>query len=303
MIMKRTKGALLGLMAAVALCFGLVGTAFAAPGNSEVSLSQEGSNVHVTLNGNTADVSAFSLVLDVEPDVPGAVQVGFVFSDAIDKGASIHEAKLSTVGDKTRVVLYVAGGNDLFAQPLDVGSVTLALDTELSSGADVVITAPEVDDETDANRESAYALRTVSGSYGEDAGGVYLNTGDADDTGIFTAHLGDRATAGGNNGGSGGNNGAGDNGGNGGNGGNAGAGNGNNGANGNGSGTTTGDYTGMNPGDGYGPKDAVRNYTNVHGGLSQTGDTLMPLVVTLLCVVALVAGFMAFIVIRKRHRQ
>lgn len=34
--------------------------------------------------------------------------------------------------------------------------------------------------------------------------------------------------------------------------------------------------------------------------LSQTGDTLMPLVVTLLCVVALAAAAMAFIVIRRR---
>ena len=61
-----------------------------------------------------------------EPDVPGAVQVGFDFSGNIEEGTSIHEAKLSTVGDKTRVTLYVAGGHDLFAAPLDVGSITLA---------------------------------------------------------------------------------------------------------------------------------------------------------------------------------
>lgn len=293
MIMKRTKGALLAFMAAVALCLGLAGTAFAAAGDSEVSLAQEGSNVRVTLTGNSADVSAFSLVLDVEPDVPGAVQVGFDFSGTVNDSTSIHEAKLSTVGDKTRVTLYVAGGQDLFAGPLDVGSITLALDTAASSGADVVITVPEVDDQADANRVSTYALRTVSGSYGEDEGGVYLNTGDADDTGVFTARLGDRASAGDGNGGG---NGSGD-----GNGGSGDDGNGGAGGDGSGSGITGGDYTGMGPDDGYAPTDPNRNVTNVRGdALSQTGDTLMPLVVTLLFVVALAAAAMAFVVIRRR---
>lgn len=326
MIMKRTTHALLAFMAAVLLCFGLAGAAFAATDSSEVSLAQEGNEVHVTLSGGNADVSAFSLVLDVEPDVPDAVQVGFHFSDAINERTSIHEAKLSTVGDKTRVALYVAGGNDLFAEPLAVGDLALALDTEASSGAAVVISVPEVDDETDANRESVYALRTVSGSYGEDAGGVYLNTGDTDETGVFTAHLGDRATSGDNNGGNnGGDNNGGTNGGgnggnnNGGNGGTGGTGNGtggsagtNNGGVGNGgadgagdgSGIKGGNYTGMSPDDGYGPVDATRNNTNVGGeALSQTGDTLLPVVVTLLCVIALAACAMAFIVIRRRKQH
>lgn len=298
MIMKRTKGALLACMAAVALCLGLAGTAFAAVGDSEVSLTQDGSNVRVTLNGSGADISAFSLVLDVEPDVPGAVQVGFDFSSTIEERTSIHEAKLSTVGDKTRVTLYVAGGQDLFSGPLDVGSIALSLDTATSSGADVVITVPEVDDQTDANRESAYALRTVSGSYGEDESGVYLNTGDADDTGVFTVRLGDRTPTGDGNGdGNGGNNGNDGNGG----------GNGDNGAgdgNGNGSGVTGGDYTGMNPDDGYAPTDPYRNITNVRGdALSQTGDTLMPIVVGLLCLIAAACGVMAFLVMSRRKKK
>lgn len=298
MIMKRTKGALFAFVAAVALCLGLVGTAFAAVDESEVSLAQDGSNVRVTLTGNGQDVSAFSLVLDVEPDVPGAVQVGFDFSGTIEEGTSIHEAKLSTVGDKTRVTLYVAGGHDLFAAPLDVGSITLALDAAASSGADVVITVPEVDDETDEKRDNTYALRTVSGSYGEDEGGVYLNTGDADDTGVFTAHLGERTPSGDGNGDGNGGNDGGNNGGDG-----NGDGNGD-GGNGNGSGITGGDYTGMNPDDGYAPSDPYRKLTSVRGdALSQTGDTLMPIVVGLLCLIAAACGVLAFLVISRRKKK
>lgn len=292
MIMKRTKGALLAFMAAVALCFGLAGAAYALATDSEVSFSQEGTNVGVTLDGHGTDVSAFSLILDVDvsADVDDAVQVGFEFSDQIVDGTKIHESTLKPSGDKTRITLYVAGGDDLFASSLYVGRITLGLDESLSSGAEVVVEVPASDEDEVGDRGSVYALRTVTSSHAEDEGGVYQ-------TEPFTAYLGDRATeqppASDGNGGDG-NGGSGNNGGNG---------------NDNGGGITGGvnggGVTTMGPEDGYGPVDPNRNLTNVGGStgnLSNTGDPLVPIVVTLLCVIAVALCAMGFLIIKRRRQ-
>lgn len=58
----------------------------------------------------------------------------------------------------------------------------------------------------------------------------------------------------------------------------------------------------MGPYDKYRPEDEPeRNINNVKSDLSQTGDTLMPLVVTLLVVAALALVVMAFLIVRKKR--
>lgn len=312
MIIKKTKSALFAFAAACALCFGLAGAAHAALTDSEVHFSTgDDGNINVSLDGTGADVSAFSLVLDVTSDVADAVDVGFQFSSVVEEATTIHESTFATVGDKTRITLYVAGGHDLFAGSLDVGTITLVLDEAISSGAQVTVDVPEVDDVDDPQRESAYALRTVSGSYGEDDAGVFTAA-------EGTSLLGDRKAteeeppAGGDDGddgndGNGGNvNGSGNDG----NGGNGTGSNGNGGGvDGDGNGPNVnggGGYTGMAPDDGLGPAgdDPARNYTNIRGdALSQTGDTLLPLVVGLLCVIAAASCALGFAVIARRKKK
>lgn len=289
-MMKRTKTLLLGLVFAVALALGATGAAWAAPGDSEVSFKQNGDAVEVTLTGTGADVSAFSLMLDVDvvAEVPDAVQVGFQFSGDIERSTKIHRATFGTAGDKTRITLYVAGGSDLFAQPLYVGRITLGLDTAKSSGAEVTVDVPVADpdiaDESgEIDASSLYALRTVTSAHAEDENGVHVDE-------PFVASLGDWRTEqeppadDDQNGG----------------------GEGDDDQDGKGS---SDDDTYMGPDDGKGPADeGNRNNTNVgsdpnSGKLSQTGDTLMPLVVTLLVVVAAAACVMAFIIIRRRKHS
>ncbi len=194
MIMKRTKAALFAFAAAIALCLGMASTAWAALPDSDVSFKQVGDDVEVTLNGAGADVSTFSLALDVDVNADGedAVQVGFVFSTFINDNTNIHEATFKTVGDETRIMLYVAGGHDLFAQEFQVGYITLGLDAAKSTGAEVIVEVPateevDPDDPNDEGRESFYALRTVTGARTMDEGGVSQAE-------PFVAMLGDRRT-------------------------------------------------------------------------------------------------------------
>ncbi len=301
MIMKRMMPALCALIAAVTLCLGMASTAWAAGGESEIRFSQNGSDVGVTLDGKGADVSAFSLVMDVDvnADAEDAVGVGVDFSSYINENTKIHEATFNPVGDKTRITLYVAGGHDLFAQGLSVGQIVLSLDEAKSSGAEVIVEVPYMDESASADegRADVYALRTVTASRTQTSDPVYQEE-------PFTAYLGDRQSEeptnpndpnnpnnpndpnnpnnptnpnNPNDPSDPANPGAGD------------------------------DQPQMGPDDGYGPQDdpQKRNIrvTGQPNDLSQTGDTLMPIVVTLLCVAALALCAIAFLVISRRKKS
>lgn len=273
MIMKRTKAALLGFAAAIALSLGLAGTAWAVA-DSEVVLTQQGNAVDVTINGTGSDVSAFSLVLDadVNADDPDAVQLGFNFSPAIIDNASIHEATFKPAGDKTRITLYVAGGHDLFAGSLYVGQITLGLDTEKSTGAEVTVEVPAteipeagVDGTVNPDDTGFYALRKVTSARMTEESGAYL-------TEPFTAYLGDRAQhpqppqkpeE-----------------------------------------VTPPEEEYMGPDDQYAPKDDPYAYKPAVGDdLSRTGDTQMMVIGTLLAIAAVALCTMGVIVILKRRRS
>lgn len=278
MIMKRTKAALFGFVAAIALCFGCAGTAWADVAESEIFFSQSGSGVDVSLDGKGPDVSAFSLVMDVDvsADAEDAVDVGFQFSDFIKDNCSMPpQATFKPVGDKTRITLYVAGGHDLFANPpISVGRITLGLDTELSSGAEATVTVPEETDDLDAveggvapNPDAAYALRTVTSAHAEDKGAVFLAE-------PFTAYLGDRMT------------------------------------------TVDppipsdpddldddSDDEEMSPDDGKGPKGPDPSQRPVGGDLSKTGDNQMVVLGTLLAVVAVALCTLGIVVIMRKRRS
>lgn len=279
MIMKRTRKALLGFVAAFVFCFALAGTAWAALSDSDVTFSQVGNDVQVTLNGTGSDVSTFSLALDVDvnADDEDAVRLGFAFSEYINSNTKVHEATFKTVGDKTRITLYVAGGHDLFAQPLDVGRITLNLDTAKSSGAEVTVEVPateevDPDDPNDAGRESFYALRTVTGARSMDEGAVSQQE-------PFTVLLGDRRTEP----------------------------------------TPPPDNNDpdqpiiqdpdnddpyMGPDDGLGPKDNPQPGSgDVRGGLGQTGDSQFIVVGVLLVVAAVALCAMGIFMFKRKHKS
>ncbi len=279
MTMKRTKAALLGFAAAIALCFGCAGVAWASAAESEIFFSQSGSAVDVSLDGKGSDVSAFSLMMDVDvsADADDAVTVGFEFSSYIKDNCSMPpQATFKPVGDKTRITLYVAGGHDLFANPpLSVGRITLGLDTELSTGAEATVTVPEETDDLEAVEGgvaphpgvAAYALRTVTSAHTEDEGAVYLAE-------PFTAYLGDRMTE----------------------------------ANPpeppdakNEEESKGEDY--MGPDDGKGPKNDPVGQKPVGSDLSKTGDNQMVVLGTLLAVVAVALCTLGVVVILRKRRS
>ncbi len=283
MIMTRTRRALLGFLAAVMLCLCTAGAAWAVA-ESEISFSQSGDAIDVTLDGKGTDVSAFSLIMDVDvnADAPDAVQVSFQFSDHVLNNTSIHEPSYSTAGDKTRITLYVAGGHDLFAAPFQVGRIALGLDTAMSSGAEVIVDVPVMDegvaegsDGADAvDQVGVYALHTVTSARADDAAGVYLSE-------PFAAYLGDwRADGDPEPTPPGGNDGQ------------------------DPTPTPGGDEDPiMGPDDGGDPNGQPQRNIQYGGDLSRTGDPLVPVVVSLLCVVAAALCVMGFLVIKRRKRS
>lgn len=195
--MTRTlKNGVVILFASVLVCMVTAMTALAAGGQDEVLLEQQGSNVNVSIDGIKSDVSAFSLTLEVDTtaDAFDAVGVEFSFSDAISHSTKIHRVTYDKDASRSFVNIYVAGGNDLFAQrPLSVGTIALSLDTAKSPGAVVDVKLPE-----------GGALTTVTSGFEEEDGEMFLQA-------TSTLNLGDvseiEPPTGGNDGSTGGSNG------------------------------------------------------------------------------------------------
>ncbi len=273
MMLKRTRAVLAGLICAVVLSLSAVGVAWA-DGDKLISFKQVGDAVEVTLDDSIDDVSAFSLELDVDVNAEqsDSVEIGFVFSDAITQNSKIHEYTIKDVADKTRITLYVAGGSNLIGGNLYLGKITLGLDTEKSSGAEVSVSVPEIDptvaDDPEVDASGIYALRTVNSSHIESENGVFqaepfsalLGTWRTEEEPPAPPVEGDAEI------------------------------------------DDDGNEEEMGPYDKYRPEDEPeRNINNVKSDLSQTGDTLMPLVVTLLVVAALALVVMAFLIVRKKR--
>ncbi len=178
MITTYAKNFLIGCFALMLVSLCVVHPAYAAPAHPEVVLAQSGDDIDVTINKSATDVSALSLNLNlnVKANSIDAVTVRFDFSDAVKNASRIHDYRVDTVSDeKSLLSVYIAGGNDLFAQgSLYIGKIVLGLDTQKSAGAQVTVSIPE----------GGKAIQTVYNGYTENSDDeLYLEK-------PFTAYLG-----------------------------------------------------------------------------------------------------------------